>query len=115
MFEISNTIAYGGLMVQAKPPKGSSIRDVLGNSHWIDVLGSARDKFSPEEGQQLLLFLRTLRNNAVLPDLYIVTPFVAVQDGLRELVKQDGVLQGWVENASKWPSERIGTDTPRVS
>ncbi|NMI32895.1 hypothetical protein XarbCFBP8130_03795 [Xanthomonas arboricola] len=109
MFEISNTIAYGGLMVQAKPPKGSSIRDVLGNSHWIDVLGSARDKFSPEEGQQLLLFLRTLRNNAVLPDLYIVTPFVAVQDGLRELVKQDGVLQGWVENASKWPSERIGT------
>ncbi|WP_237717336.1 DEAD/DEAH box helicase [Xanthomonas phaseoli] len=109
MFDISNTIAYGGLMVQAKPPKGSSIRDVLGASHWIDVIGSARDKFSPDEGQQLLLLLKTLRNNAILPDLYVVTPFVAVQDGLREMVKQDGVLQGWVDNASKWPSERIGT------
>ncbi|MBB5876186.1 AAA domain-containing protein [Xanthomonas sp. 3498] len=109
MFDISNRIAYGGLMVQAKPTKGSSIRDVLGSSHWIDVQGSARDKFSPEEGQRLLLLLRTLRNNAILPDLYIVTPFVAVQDGLRQLVKQDGVLQGWVDNAFNWPSERIGT------
>jgi superfamily I DNA and/or RNA helicase len=109
MFDISNRIAYGGLMVQAKPTKGSSIRDVLGSSHWIDVQGSARDKFSPEEGQHLLLLLRTLRNNAIPPDLYIVTPFVAVQDGLRQLVKQDGVLQGWVDNAFNWPSERIGT------
>ncbi len=109
MFDVSNKIAYGGLMVQSKQPGESAIRDVLGPSRWIDVRGTARDKYCPEEGEQLLALLHSLRRAGVAPDLYVVTPFVAVQDGLRHLVSADGVLTGWTPDASAWPWERIGT------
>lgn len=42
-------------------------------------------------------------------DLYIVTPFVVVQDRLRERIRRSGLLDNWVENPSRWPYERIGT------
>lgn len=109
MFEVSNTIAYGGLMVQAKQPTKSAIRAALGPSRWIDVRGTGRDKYCIEEGEALLTLLRELRGAGALPDIYVVTPFVAVQDGLRQLVAVSGVLNGWAPDASTWPRERIGT------
>ena len=109
MFDISNKVAYGGLMVQAKPSMPSSIREVLGPSHWIDVRGSGREKYSPYEGDALIGLLRRLRSAGVAPDFYIVTPFVAVQDGLRQLVQRDGVLKGWVDDPATWAWEHIGT------
>jgi hypothetical protein len=109
MFDISNAIAYSGLMVQAKRPAPSAIRDVLGPSHWIDVRGQGRDKYSTEEGEQVMALLRRLRDAGAPPDLYIVTPFVAVQDGLRKLVVRSGILTGWVADSSAWTWERIGT------
>lgn len=109
MFEISNRVAYNNLMVQAKTPAPSLIRDVLGPSQWVDVRGASREKYSPQEGEEVLSLLRKLRENHVDPDLYIVTPFVVVQDELRELVKGSGLLNGWVEGPSEWIYERIGT------
>lgn len=109
MFEISNRVAYNNLMVQAKTTGSSPIRDVLGPSRWVDVRGSAREKYSPDEGEALLSLLRTLLQSGVEPDLYVVTPFVVVQDELRELVKRSGLLQGRVQDASEWVYERIGT------
>jgi hypothetical protein len=109
MFEISNRVAYNNLMVQAKLPGASVIRDVLGPSRWIDVRGSGRDKYSPEEGQQVIALLRSLHTANIEPDLYIVTPFVVVQDELRELVRRSGLLTSWVPNPSEWVYERIGT------
>ena len=109
MFEVSNTIAYGGLMVQAKQRAVSAIRDVLGPSRWIDVRGTGEDKYCPEEGEQLLTLLREMRGAGVVPDVYVVTPFVVVQDRLRQLVASSGVLNGWAADASAWTRERIGT------
>jgi len=109
MFEISNRVAYNNLMVQAKQAAGSTIREALGPSRWIDVRGGGRDKYSADEGQEVLGLLRTLRASQQEPDLYIVTPFVVVQDELRELIGRSGVLNGWVENASAWVYERVGT------
>lgn len=109
MFDVSNKIAYGGLMVQAKQSGESVIRAALGPSRWIDVRGTARDKYCPEEGEQLLALLHSLRRAGVTPDLYVVTPFVAVQDGLRQLISDNGVLNGWTQDASAWLKERVGT------
>lgn len=109
MFEVSNTIAYGGLMVQAKQPATSAIRAALGPSRWIDVRGTGRDKYCPEEGEELLTLLREMRRAGVVPDVYVVTPFVVVQDGLRQLVASSGVLNGWVTDTAAWTRERIGT------
>lgn len=109
MFEVSNRVAYNNLMVQAKVSGASVIRDLLGPSRWFDVRGGARDKYSPEEGEQVIALLRALHAANIDPDLYIVTPFVVVQDELRELVRRSGLLNGWIPNPSEWVYERIGT------
>jgi hypothetical protein len=109
MFGISNAVAYDRLMVQAKRPAPSAIGDVLGPSRWIDVEGSAEEKWSPEEGEIVLDLLAKVKAAAVVPDLYIVTPFVIVADHLRRSVRESRILDGWVEDAWGWTLERIGT------
>jgi hypothetical protein len=109
MFSISNAIAYERLMVQAKRPGNSKIRDLLGESKWINVKGDAEDKWSAEEGAVVMKMLQQLRKAGVVPDLYIVTPFVIVANNLRMLIRDSGILQDWVDIAESWPYERIGT------
>lgn len=109
MFGISNAIAYENLMVQAKTANTSAIRDVLGPSRWIDVEGRGQEKWCQREGEVLLDMLRQLRQLEIAPDFYIVTPFVVVQDRMREMLRSSGLLDGWVENPFAWVYERVGT------
>lgn len=110
MFGISNAIAYAGLMVPAKLPKQSPIRDLLGPSRWIEVEGSGEDKWCPQEGVEVLRLLRQIAEGHVKPDLYIITPFVIVADRLRQVVCESGVLRSWAgEGEWGWAKERIGT------
>jgi hypothetical protein len=110
MFGISNAAAYARLMVQAKVPAPSPIRDVLGASAWLDVRsGAGFDKWSDEEGAAAVALLARLRDTGVSLDLYLVTPFVGVADNLRELIRRRGLLSGWVGDPYRWTTERIGT------
>ena len=110
MFSISNAIAYSGLMVSAKLPKPSTIRDVLGPSTWIHVEGTGEGKWCQEEGDEVLRMLRQLKQMDVKPDLYVITPFVIVADRLRQTIRQSDVLRGWVSDDEwHWINERIGT------
>lgn len=110
MFGISNAVAYSGMMVSAKSPKPSPIRDVLGPSRWIHIEGSGEDKWCREEGDEVLRLLRQIAAVHVLPELYLITPFVIVADRLRQIVRDSGVLNGWVEEDPwRWTNERIGT------
>ena len=108
MFDISNEIAYSNLMVQAKKP--SSATPILGPSSWINVVGKpGPDKWCADEAKVLIDLLLKLRNGCGDPDLYIVTPFVIVQDNLRQELLQSGVLDGWVDNPNSWVREHVGT------
>jgi len=110
MFGISNAVAYSGMMVSAKSPKPSPIRDVLGPSRWIHVEGSGEDKWCREEGDEVLRLLREIAAVRVKPDLYLITPFRIVARRLGQKVHDSGVLNGWVEEDPwRWISERIGT------
>jgi hypothetical protein len=109
MFSVANAIAYERQMVQAKAPKESAIRDALGASRWINVNGRAVDKWSAAEGQVVLDLLATATAGGGLPDLYIVTPFVVVQDNLRRLIAESGILGGVVQDVTAWLRERVGT------
>lgn len=109
MFSISNAIAYENLMVQAKAPKPSAIIDALGPSRWIDVRGRGRDKWCAEEGNEVVGLLRQMRAAGCDANIYIVTPFVVVQDRMRDLALSSGLLDGWAENPRAWSRERIGT------
>jgi hypothetical protein len=109
MFSISNTIAYSNLMVSAKKENPSAIKECLGISRWFDVQGvECFDKWCKAEGELVLKLLAKLRTANVIPDLYIITPFVIVAQNLRTTIQNSGILEGWVEN-SKWIYERIGT------
>jgi hypothetical protein len=110
MFSISNAIAYSNLMVSAKSPIQSDIRNLLGPSRWIHIEGSSEDKWCREEGAEAMRLLRQMAQAGAKPDLYIITPFVIVEDQLRKTVCESGVLRGWVdEDEWRWANERIGT------
>jgi hypothetical protein len=109
MFGISNAVAYERLMVNAKVPATSPIRDVLGPSRWIDIQGTAVEKWCPQEGETVIELLRAIAGAGIAPDLYIVTPFVVVQDNLRSIIRSSGVLEGWTDDPWAWTSERVGT------
>lgn len=109
MFGISNAVAYEHLMVQGRGARQSAIRDLLGPSRWIDIAGRASEKWCPEEGDAVLALLRALRPLSEPPDIYIITPFVIVQDNVRALVRGSGVLDGWTADPGRWVYDRIGT------
>lgn len=109
MFSISNAIAYENLMVQAKAAKQSPIANILGPSTWHHIEGDGQDKWSAAEGDQVVQMLQRLKDARVEPNIYIVTPFVVVQDRLRERIRASGILIDWVENPYRWPYERVGT------
>jgi hypothetical protein len=102
MFGIANSIAYENLMVQAKIAKPSAIRDVLGPSRWIDVGGTGEEKWCPQEGTALLALLGQLRDSGCVADFYVVTPFVVVQNRMREALLASRLLDGWVESPGRW-------------
>lgn len=108
MFDISNKIAYANLMVQAKKPSGDV--PVLGPSSWINVAGNpGPDKWCADESVVLIDLLRKLRDAGEKPDFYVVTPFVIVQNNLRQELLGSGVLDGWVKNPNAWVCEHVGT------
>lgn len=108
MFDISNEIAYANLMVHAKRPTRDN--EVLGRSAWVNVVSrSSTDKWSPDEGAVLIKMLRQFRSAGHAPDLYVVTPFVIVQDNLRSEIGKSRVLDGWVDDPWDWASKRVGT------
>lgn len=109
MFEISNATAYENMMVQAKSAQDSAILNVLGESRWIHVEGMSSDKWCNEEGQMVLQLLQKIKSAGCPPSLFIVSPFAVVEDKLRRLIYDSRILEGWVDNPSKWPYQRVGT------
>lgn len=109
MFNISNKIAYSGLMVPAKAEQPSGIKDVLGPSKWIDIAGSSEDKWCAEEGDAVVRLLGRLAQERACSDLYVITPFVIVADRLRGLIRETGVLKNWIADDWRWINERVGT------
>lgn len=109
MFEIANSVAYENQMVQAKRPKESPIRDLLGASRWLHVVGTGSDKWCPEEGDVVLDLVERLLSGGVEPDLYVVTPFVQVADGLRRVLRDSRVLAANVNDIDRWVFDRVGT------
>lgn len=109
MFEIANRVAYENLMVQAKRAKPSAIRNLLGSSRWLHVTGSGSDKWCQAEGDVVLQLLEQILAAGADPDLYIVTPFVQVADGLRRLLRENQALAAAVPDIDRWVFERVGT------
>ena len=112
MFGISNAISYANLMVQATVSNTSPIRDALGRSRWIDIVGSSgANKWCADEGAAVIEMLRTVVAAGVeTPDIFIVSPFRVVAESMRNRLKRDTeLLQSLSLDGRKWLFDRIGT------
>ncbi len=121
MFNIANTIAYGGEMIQAVTEKTSLIGTILGKSRWVDVKGDDHcdEKWSPAEGSKVLTGLTAyIAKTNQLPSLYIVTPFKLVASKLRDMISKDESIVNYFRNKDHknyrqlmwaWISGHVGT------
>ncbi len=114
MFDVSNQVGYGGLMVYgtAERPK-SAIETVLGPSAWFDVEDTAgNNKWSAKEGQVAIDLLKKLRDADIsLSEVFLVSPFRDVAFGLRRMILHNSGALGFrgEENARKFMREQVGT------
>ena len=110
MFDISNAIAYGGLMVygtREMPFPGAPYRDYP-RSCWVDVSGGSEGRWVPAQGDVLLKILRRVRGEfgISLEHIYVLSPFRDVVSGCKYFVGpelgQDGVpeakISDFIEN-----------------
>ncbi len=109
MFSIANRVAYEGLMVQVKRSGASPIRDCLGPARWLHVEGSGQDKWCEVEGRIALEMLEDIVRAGIVPDLYLVTPFVVVADGLRRMICESTALRDALPEIDRWARSHVGT------
>lgn len=103
MFSIANSIAYDGKMVQADTSK-------VGIGAWIDCKGNAGPaQYVKEQAEYVaqLVFNQYKKKNA-LPNLFIITPFTAVKQGVQKVVKQK-LKPLNIPRVDKWLESSIGT------
>lgn len=110
MFEISNRIAYDGLMVQATRRRKSSVGEILGDSAWFDVPGETPGHWSEAEGEVAARLLdRLLTDVGVDAEIFFITPFRLCMHKLRE--RLGGVVASRLEGPPRWQwcQENVGT------
>jgi superfamily I DNA and/or RNA helicase len=110
MFGISNTIAYGGLMVYGT----SCQREPLAAppSTWVHVpaTGEAQGHWIPAEGRQARKMLQALRlkYDVDAKQIFVISPFRDVADGIENLLRDfPGVRGGTVRTAQGKESDVV--------
>lgn len=115
MFTISNTLSYDGTMkLQTAAAKEEDKRKfVLKESCWIDVGGfeiGNKNHFVPEQGKVALdLIIQSFRNYNGLPDLYVISPFTTVIQGVRGMVRGANELANYKDEVETWLEQYCGT------
>lgn len=93
MFDISNSLSYGGLMHQQTNLPNKEIIDslILDKSCWINVEGKEvgdTDHFVKEQADKVIELLEVAFNKNSKPNLFIITPFTTVKDGLIDYINK---------------------------
>lgn len=115
MFDISNELSYGGTMkiqtIQAK--EKDEAKFVMEKSCWINVSGKESGKknhFIHEQGKMALdVIVSSFKKYDGLPDLYVISPFTTVINGIKDMVKQSAELKEYKEKVETWVDNYCGT------
>jgi AAA domain len=112
MFDLSNRIAYANRMIFATAASSSSVRDLLGNTAWVDVDAPSTEKWVQAEGALIARAIAGLCAMLPLPpDLYVISPFRMPAFRLRRLLLQTPtILAGRsLKEREDWIEKRVGT------
>jgi hypothetical protein len=117
MFDISNAIAYDGLMVPATAERHSAVGDLLGPTRWVDVRGrAAEEHWIEEEGEEVATLLDAVLREAFVhgrrPDVFVISPFRSVAARTRRLFRQrfrDPRTNRVAPAVADWAEKGIGT------
>lgn len=87
MYSISNRLSYDNTMKNKdKTPKSKAVY-ILPSSCWINVRGSERgnkDHYVKAQGDTVIKLLEaSFKKAEKLPELYIITPFTSVKEGIK--------------------------------
>ena len=92
MYDISNKLSYDGIMkLQTRPPKKEVEKlFVLDDSYWLNAAGSEvgnKNHFVKEQGEVVCKLLEKAFEKSNEPDIYIISPFTTVVDGIRNYIR----------------------------
>lgn len=116
MFDMSNELAYGGMMVHAAEAQDRRFEELFGKSSWIDVqmplngTSAAGNKWSAAEGAVVNWLVEEALTKLDNPDIFIITPFRDVVQGLKTLLFNNPRIKTFANpNYEKWFEKRVGT------
>lgn len=115
MFKISNELSYGKTMKMqtAIAKKDDEDKFVLKKSCWINVGGNEnykRNHFIEEQGKKALeIIIVSFKNYNGIPDLYVISPFTTVINGLKAMINQSKELNEYKEDVENWVDNYCGT------
>ncbi len=113
MFTISNTLAYNGLMVQATRPQYSKITKLFGTKFaWVDIKGSAQEKWCPEEGEYVVkMLLKGIRKSNGAPKIFVISPFRVVAENMSQRMRREikKLSTLGIKDPDDWIKKNIGT------
>jgi len=115
MFAISNQLSYGGTMkLQTMKAKAADeAKFAMQKSCWINVSGKEngqKNHFVQEQGEQALaIIIRSFKQYNGLPDLYVISPFTTVINGIKDMVQQSDELRQHKKAVQKWLDNNCGT------
>lgn len=113
MFDISNTISYGGTMKMQTNITKNKVNFVLDKSKWINVKGKEKgnkNHFIYEQGEVALRMIRkAFENYSGYPDLFVISPFTTVINGIKSMVYNDDYLKKYRKDIETWTENNCGT------
>lgn len=113
MFDISNQLSYGGTMkCQTKnPEQAAENKFIETESCWINVKGKEKgNKNHFVESQAEIackLVVKGFKKYNGIPELYIISPFTTVINGIKNKIRSSQLLEGY--KTEKWLDECCGT------
>ncbi|QHM90151.2 DEAD/DEAH box helicase [Acetobacter pasteurianus] len=115
MFDIANHLAYGGEMIHATQPGPSAIRDLLGQSSWVNISAPSQDKWVEMEGRAVTIAISGICERLEhIPDIYVISPFRQPIRHLKQMIRRNAANQVGFKGIdrrklSRWVSSNIGT------
>lgn len=119
MFDISNELSYNGIMKKKTAEPDHTKSFCYNESVWFDVKGDeigGKNHYVESQGVFVWKILEKAFEISDQPDIFVITPFTSVRDGVKALLKKK-IEQKWASDKEEkrksvvlqWLNVSVGT------